>query len=270
MVEPPLRGGASRRTLRPVAELLAALTFLTRLPIPFTRTLDLPPMAVAMRMFPVAGALIGCLSALVLMLTKYAGLPALLAAAVTLAATAMLTGALHEDGLADVADGFGGGRSIEDRLAIMDDSRIGAYGTIALMLMFLARAAVLEQLYYLEPMTMAVALAAAAGFSRALIVDLMWATRPARSSGLSASVGRPSRRDALIALLVGGVGAFIAVSFAISPERAIIAIIAGGVALAAMRALAMRKIGGQTGDVCGATQVLTEIAMLSVLAASFG
>jgi adenosylcobinamide-GDP ribazoletransferase len=204
------------------------------------------------------------------MLANYAGLPALLAAAVTLAATAMLTGALHEDGLADVADGFGGGGSIEKRLAIMDDSRIGAYGTIALMLIFLARAAVLEQFYYKEPAAVIAALAAAAAFSRALLVDLLWATRPARSSGLSVSVGRPSRGDALASLLVGGVGSFIAISFTMSPERAIIAIIAGGLALAGVRALAMRKIGGQTGDVCGAAQVLAEIAMLSVLAASFG
>jgi adenosylcobinamide-GDP ribazoletransferase len=255
--------------LRPLAESLAALRFLTRLPIPFGRTLDMPPLAVAMRFFPVAGALIGLITAGVLVFGARLGLPALLAATAALAATALVTGALHEDGLADVADGFAGGSTREERLEIMQDSRIGAFGTIGLIIVYLARASVLEQIYY-KPAAAAIAvICAAAAFSRALIVDLMWATRPARSTGLSVMAGRPTRPDALFALLIGGIGAFLIGAWATSAGYAIIAIVAAGLVLAAMRALAMRKIGGQTGDVCGAAQVVTELAMLGVFAATF-
>ena len=132
--------------IRPFAETLAALHFLTRLPIPFVRTLDLPPLAEAMRFFPLAGAIIGAIISAVLIGANMLGLPSLLAAALALAAGVLVTGALHEDGLADVADGFGGGRTREHRLEIMRDSRIGTYGTIALCLTFIARAAIYETL----------------------------------------------------------------------------------------------------------------------------
>lgn len=256
--------------IRPFAETLVALRFLTRLPIPFVRTLDLPPLAEAMRFFPLAGAIIGAISSAVLIGANMLGLPSLLAAAFALAAGVLVTGALHEDGLADVADGFGGGRTREDRLEIMRDSRIGTYGTIALCLTFIARAAIYETLSGAQPLTIIALLAGAAAFSRSLIVDLLWATRPARSDGLSVFAGRPGKRSALFSLLTGGIGAAVAVGLVLSPEIAVIAIIAAGIMLAGMRALSMRQIGGQTGDVCGAVQVLTELTMLTVYAATIG
>ena len=102
------------------------------------------------------------------------------------------------------------------------------------------------------------------------MVDLLWATRPARSDGLSVFAGRPGKRSALFSLLTGGIGAAFAVGLALSPEIAVVAIIAAGIVLAGLRALAMRKIGGQTGDVCGAVQVLTELTMLTIYAATIG
>lgn len=263
---PPLPRAPSGR-FRPFAELLLALSFLTRLPIPFIRTLDLPPMSVAMRQFPLAGAIIGALSGAMLVTAKPLGLPALLAAALTLAITALMTGALHEDGLADVADGFGGGTTVEDRLAIMRDSRIGAYGTIALITAFMARAAIMEELFYRQPVAVILVLAAAAAFSRALVIDLLWATRPARSNGLSVSAGRPQKSDALFALLTGGAIAATGLSYAISLQAAVLSLVAGGLALGLVRAIAMKKIGGQTGDVCGAAQVISEIAILATAVA---
>ena len=89
--------------IRPFAETLVALRFLTRLPIPFVRTLDLPPLAEGMRFFPLAGAIIGAIISAVLIGANMLGLPSLLAAALALAAGVLVTGALHEDGLADVA-----------------------------------------------------------------------------------------------------------------------------------------------------------------------
>ena len=250
--------------IRPFAETLLALSFLTRLPIPFTRTLDMPPLAHAMRFFPLAGALIGSLIAGVLIGANMLGLPSLLAAVITLSVGTLVTGALHEDGLADVADGFGGGKTREARLEIMRDSRIGTYGTIALVLSFLGRAAIYETLSGEQPLTILALFAGSAAFSRALVVDLMWATRPARSDGLSVFAGRPSRRSALFSLITGGIGAALAAGVVLSPEISIFAIAAAGIMLMLMRALCMRLIGGQTGDVCGAVQVLTELTMLTV------
>lgn len=252
--------------LRPFASFLVALRFLTRLPVPFVRTLDPPPLRDSMAMFPVVGALIGAIAALGLILANLAALPDLFCAIVALAVAAAITGALHEDGLADVADGFGGGHTREDRLEIMKDSRIGAYGTLALCFAILARASLLTALLDLPPETVIVLMAGAAAFSRALMVDLLWATRPARTTGLAVLAGQPTRNVTLAALAIGGLGAGAGGSLMLSPEAGVLALVAAGVALAVVRAVAMRKIGGQTGDVCGAGQIIAETAMLMVYA----
>jgi adenosylcobinamide-GDP ribazoletransferase len=266
---PPVRNELLRG-FRPLAEVLVSLRFLTRLPIPFVRRLDPPPLAQSMRFFPIAGIIIGLLVGGLLAISQTFEFPSLFSAVLAVAAAIVLTGALHEDGLADVADGFGGGTSRERRLEIMRDSRIGAYGTLAMVLAVLAKVSLFEALQTLQPLELIILISVAAGFSRALVVDLLWATKPARSDGLSAMAGRPTRNGALIALLLGGGLAFFGGAFALSPEAAIFAIIAGGLTLAAVRALAMKMIGGQTGDVCGAVQVLSEIAMLAVYVVMIG
>jgi adenosylcobinamide-GDP ribazoletransferase len=257
-----------RGRVRPFASFLVALRFLTRLPVPFVRTLDPPPLRDSMAMFPVVGAVVGAISGGALIAANLAALPDLFCGLFALAAGAVVTGAFHEDGLADVADGFWGGHSREDRLDIMKDSRIGTYGTLTLCLTLLARASLLTALLDLPPLSIVALLAGAAAFSRALMVDLLWATRPARSSGLSALAGQPSRNTTLAALAIGGIGAGAAGVVLLSPQAGILALVAAGLTLALLRALAMRKIGGQTGDVCGAGQVLAETAMLTVYAAT--
>ena len=261
------RNGARHR-IRPVAELLVALRFLTRLPIPFVRTLDAPPLDAAMTMFPVAGAIIGALTGSVLILAGIAGLPELLTASLAIAVGLIITGALHEDGLSDVVDGFGGGHTREQRLDIMRDSRIGAYGALALGLLLMARASIYMSFLELPPWGAIILIASAAAFSRALMVDLLWATRPARADGLSVLAGRPTRNRTLVALALGGIGAGLGGSFVLAPAAGAVALIAAGLSLATVRALAMRKVGGQTGDVCGAAQVLSELAMLAVYGAA--
>jgi adenosylcobinamide-GDP ribazoletransferase len=254
---------------RPFASVLVAIRFLTRMPVPFVRTLDPPPLAEAMAMFPVAGAVVGLIVGGALVVSDQLGFPPLFSAALAIGLGVMTTGALHEDGLSDVADGFGGGTSQEQRLEIMRDSRIGAYGTIALVLALLARASLFMQL--LVAFTAAhviVLVACAAAFSRALMVDLLWATRPARRDGLSVMAGRPGRVTTLVALAIGGIGAGLAAAYMLNPAQAVLALVAGGISTAIVRGLAMRKIGGQTGDVCGAAQVISEIAMLAVYAAT--
>jgi adenosylcobinamide-GDP ribazoletransferase len=261
------RNGARHR-IRPVAELLVALRFLTRLPVPFVRTLDAPPLDAAMTMFPLAGAIIGALTGSVLILAGLAGLPELLTASLAIAVGLIITGALHEDGLSDVVDGFGGGHTREQRLDIMRDSRIGAYGALALGLLLMARASLYMSFLELPPWGAIVLIASAAAFSRALMVDLLWATRPARADGLSVLAGRPTRARTLVALALGGIGAGLGGAFVLAPAAGAVALIAAGLSLATVRALAMRKVGGQTGDVCGAAQVLSELAMLAVYGAA--
>ena len=113
-----------------------AVAFLTRLPMPHPQGPMPPNFVRAHRMFPVVGALIGAAVGLICLALRYLGVPDLAAAALALGASAILTGALHEDGLADVADGFGGGRDRAAKLEIMRDSRLGTYGAVVLMVSF--------------------------------------------------------------------------------------------------------------------------------------
>lgn len=259
---------AHQGRFRPFASFLVSLRFLTRLPVPFVRTVDPPRLKDSMAMFPVVGALVGAIAAGALILANMAGLPDLFCALFALALMAMVTGAFHEDGLADVADGFGGGATREERLEIMRDSRIGAYGTLTLVITVMARASLLTALLDLPPAAIVVLTAGAAAFSRALMVDLLSTTRPARANGLSVLAGQPTRRTGLMAIAIGGFAAGLGAYVFLSWTIALLALAAAGLALGTVRALAMRKIGGQTGDVCGASQVMAETAMLAVYAAA--
>jgi adenosylcobinamide-GDP ribazoletransferase len=257
-----------RGRFRPFAEFLVALRFLTRLPAPFIRTVDPPRLKDAMAMFPVVGLITGGLTAGALILAHELRLPDLFCGFLAIGFGLLLTGAFHEDGLADLADGFGGGTTREDRLRIMKDSHIGAYGTLALVVTIPARAALLAGLLNLPPLAILVLMAGAAAFSRALMVDLLSSTRPARNDGLAVQAGQPSRQTGLLAIVVGGLAAGLGAWSVLSWQVAVISLIAALLAIATIRALAMRKIGGQTGDVCGAGQVMAETAMLAVFVAA--
>lgn len=267
--QPPPEHLSRRGRIRPVAELVHALRFLTRLPIPFASTIDPPPLSQSMRLFPVAGALIGAAGGAALAGFSMAGLPSLLAAALAASLGLLVTGALHEDGLADTADGFGGGKSRERRLEIMRDSHIGSYGVLALVAAMLVRVAVYEDLSGLPPLAIIGVLAACAAFSRALMVDLLWATRPARSDGLSVHAGTPGRNGAAFAIITAA-ALTLATGLLVSPESGLVALAAGLAVTAYMRRLTVKMIGGQTGDVCGAVQVLSELAMLIAFVATSG
>lgn len=250
---------------RPVAELIASLTFLTRLPVPFARTLDPPPLRASMRLFAVTGALIGLIYGAVLYGLHSLGVPDLLASALAITAGLLLTGALHEDGLADTVDGFGGGKDRLQRLAIMSDSQIGSYGTLALVMAVAVRGLAYAELLAIAPWTLLAITAACGAFSRSMVVDLMWSTSSAKTDGLSAFAGRPSRNTALSAIFSGMIFVGIA-GYMFHWESALFAIAAAACTAALVRFSAMRLIGGQTGDVCGAVQVLSELAMLVIFA----
>src|ERR1700677_2723291 len=135
---------------RAAGDVLSSLRFFTRLPLP-TRETEPPDWAQIAWSAPFAGAIVGAIGGLALVVANELSLPPFLAATLAIAALALTTGALHEDGLADVADGFGGGSTREAKLAIMRDSRIGAFGAIALVLSLLLRVGALASLQRHSP-----------------------------------------------------------------------------------------------------------------------
>lgn len=238
-----------------IDEARAAIAFLTRLPVG-GRTCALPDCAWA---FPLAGLLAGLAGALVWLLAGTLNLPAAAAGLLALAAMALLTGALHEDGLADMADGLGGSTR-ERRLDIMRDSRIGSFGVLALIF---ALGLKLAALLALPGEAVPAALVAAAGLSRALAVALLCLLPAARVDGLGASAAAPAPAQALVALGL----ALLAALALFGPAACLAALFCAGLAAAAVAVTARRAFGGQTGDVLGAQIVLAETAALLALAA---
>ena len=239
----------------------AALALLTRLPLPASLARHFDRGAQAAWAYPLAGvavALVGTLGAVPLLAF---GLPTGAAALTSLAAMVLVTGALHEDGLADAVDGFWGSWTRERRLEIMRDSRIGSYGVIALVLSLLARWFALTSIWALPGLLQAIgALITAAALSRAVMPVLMATLPHARSDGLSRQVGRAPSHAAWLAVLLALVIAVIC-SGAEALGAVIVALLAG----LAVRWLARSKIGGQTGDILGAGQQLAEVAVLFAL-----
>jgi adenosylcobinamide-GDP ribazoletransferase len=264
---PPTSETPSR--FRPFAEILFSLGFLSRLPVPFTKTLDPPALAQSMRFFAFAGAIIGALNGVLLVGLHFLHVPSLMAAAIACLFGIVITGGLHEDGLADSADGVFGGKDRDQRLAIMRDSRIGSFGAMALITCLCARIGAYDALFGLSPLVVISITAGVGAFSRAMVVDLLWATRAARTDGLSVLAGRPGRNAALFAIFTGGALTLAAGSF-IKVESGVIAILAATAMTGVLRRIAMRMIGGQTGDICGATQVLVEITMLAIFTSMIG
>lgn len=229
-----------------------AAVFLTRLPLPDAGTGDL---ARSMRAFPLVGAGLG-LGAAAFAWAAASVLPALPAALLAVLALALATGALHEDGLADLADGLGARGDRERRLEVMRDSRSGAFGVLALIFTVGLRATALAAI----PMgwSQCAALVAACALSRALIPAAMQVMGPARRDGLGAGAGCP---DATITATAAGLGLLACLAgLGLSGTLAVLlaALAAGG----AVVWIARRALGGYTGDVLGAVQQATEIGVL--------
>jgi adenosylcobinamide-GDP ribazoletransferase len=243
-------------------DLLNAARLLTRLPLGSAAARGAAQSAShPARCYPLVGLGIGAASAAAFLLASWLALPPFAAALAALAASILLTGALHEDGLADVADGFGGGRDRQSKLAIMRDSRIGSYGVLALALVLAARGGSLTAIT--SPCTAVAALVAAHTLSRAGLATLMWALPPARSDGLAAATGRPGGSDAAIAALLGLAAALLL----LGPGIGLLAVLVVVMLQAGLALRARRQIGGVTGDVLGAAQQLGEVAVLLVACA---
>lgn len=246
--------------MRLLTDISAALMLLTRLPLPKGLSPATPPGPGSAWAWPVAGGLVGILSAAGGTIALALGLAPGLAAAMVVVVQVMATGGLHEDGLADTADGLWGGGSPVRRLDIMRDSRIGSYGVLALILSVLLRWLALSLLAQAGALLAGVIIASA--LSRAPMAVVMSALPHARSDGLSRLVGRPSGATAGIGIAVAAATAL----FLWPASLPALALITPLPALWLAR-LARQKIGGQTGDILGASQQLTEIAALLTLSA---
>ena len=234
-----------------------ALAFSTRLPVGRFAPAG-GNLAQAVWALPIAGLLVGIVGAAVYALAHRLGLPPWPAAALALAATLVVTGALHEDGLADTADGFGGGAAREQKLAIMRDSRIGTYGVCALALALLLRASAVAALA--APGAVAAALIASHTAGRAAVPLLMLFVGPARADGLSYAAGRPAPAGVVAAVVIGLVVLVAGLGFVHAIEAAVLLV----VVVALMGWLSVRQVGGQTGDVLGALEQVGEIVILLV------
>jgi adenosylcobinamide-GDP ribazoletransferase len=242
------------------SDLRVAAAFLTRLPIRQEEPGRLSALPRAARCFPLVGLGIGLAAGVVYAVAIELVLPPILAAVLAVAAAVLVTGALHEDGLADTADGFGGGGDREAKLRIMRDSRIGTYGVAALLLAFALRVAGLAALG--DSGEVVAVLIACHAASRAFVVVVMWREPSARSDGLAASAGRPGDMATAWAAALG-----VLVTLVFVGLDAFIAIGAGAAVALLIARLARRQIGGITGDVLGAVQQGTEVALLLAIVA---
>lgn len=243
-----------------LAEVQLAIMLLTRLPA--GKMAHAPGIGAAAWAFPLAGALVGGISAAVLAGALAVGVAPALAAGLALAAGVMASGGLHEDGLADVADGFGGGRTPARKLEIMRDSQIGSYGGLALVFSLGLRWQGLAILALQGWQIAACALIALAISSRAALgCALLWMPA-ARADGMGKSASVTTLPRAIAGLALG----FIAMATIIGPILALWVLLAQVLVQLAFSRVAMRQIGGQTGDVLGAMQQLAEVAGWLVLA----
>jgi adenosylcobinamide-GDP ribazoletransferase len=237
-------------------DIAVAFSLLSRIPVHPDPDAAETRAAAAAWAWPIVGATHGAIAGVLGSIALALGAPAGVTAALALAVLVVLSGAMHEDGLADCADGLGGGRDRDHRLAIMKDSRIGAYGAVALTLALLARWSGIEALT--EAGCLFWPLVAIGAASRLPMIWAMAFMASARDNGLSASVGLPPPGSLAVAsvlvlvlsLLVFGLGAVPLLFWTI-------------VAPLPIYLLADRLIGGQTGDVLGGGQQMSEIAALA-------
>jgi adenosylcobinamide-GDP ribazoletransferase len=243
-----------------LVDLRTAVTFLTRIPLPYPEGTPPANLARAQRVFPLVGAAIGAAVGLFYLGLRIVGVPDLAGAGLALAASVLLTGALHEDGLADVADGFGGGGDVAAKLDIMRDSRLGTYGVLALMVSFVVK---LSALGALADTNVVQSLIVAHTLSRGMLPLISMSLPMARPDGLAANAGRPDLTTVATAGLLALIIGLLLLPLA---EALLAAFMAIAVAIG-MGWLAQRQIGGQTGDVLGATEQIGEVAILVLLAA---
>ena len=244
-----------------LTELKLGFMFLTRLPLAHDAPVAKGELAQALWTAPLVGIVVGLAGAIVFSVALAFQVPLLPAAVLTVAVTTVMTGGLHEDGLADLADGFGGGATRERKLEIMRDSRIGTYGVCALILSYMLRVFAMAELG--DNAAVLPALIAAHAGARAGIPVFMQLVPSARADGLSADAGAPTSVVSSVAALIGAV----VLVACLGIKAGIVALLLLGAAGIIMAWLCRQQIQGQTGDVLGAFEQAGEMIVLLVAAA---
>jgi adenosylcobinamide-GDP ribazoletransferase len=239
-----------------LSNLAAAVSFLTRIPV---RLREEPSMTAAVPWFPVVGAGVGMIvGAIAAGMAELVPMP--VAAAVAVLVGVLVTGAFHEDGLADVADAFAGGWTVEQRLRILKDPLHGSYGVAALCGTIVLRIVALASL---GPAAAFAGAVAAHTLGRGAAVGLMGTVRVATAGGLGADYARSlPRRSAVI-----GVAASVAITAVAAGWWVAVLVAVAAASAAVVGWLAIRKIGGVTGDVLGAAEQVAECAVLVAVTA---
>ena len=242
-------------------DLYFSVVFLTRLPGPPWVEAAKRPLATSMWAFPIVGVLIAAVGGAVFGFCNLLGLPIFVAALFTVVTMIIATGGLHEDGLSDLADGVWGGADPQQRLSIMSDSRIGAYGTIALITSVGSRTAAIAAIS--DPTLVLGALVATCAVSRGMMPIIMMVSRPAKEDGLGASAGTPAKSTCAVSLLLA-----FTITMLSAPGGWLICMIAAAMGTLLVCWLAQRALGGYTGDTIGASQQLAEMFALAIIASA--
>lgn len=240
---------------REAVSFLLAVQFLTRLPVPASKLWSPERMAGAVKYYPMVGIIVGGISAVAFWIASFFA-PALPAVLLAIAVGLLLTGAFHEDGLADTFDGIGGGQTKDRALEIMKDSRLGTYGTLALGVTLAIKAGALVAL----PAALLVsAIVAGHGLSRLSSVLVIATSSYVRGEGTDKPVAGAVSTIGLVVALLNGMA--IVLTWLLFWSAPSIAFALGGLVLGhvLMRSLFERKLGGYTGDTLGAVQQVSEI-----------
>ncbi len=245
----------------------ASIAFLTRLPVAIEYIR--PHISSAVRGFPIVGLIVGLFSGLVFWLATTFGIGANIAGFLSITASFAITGGLHEDGLADVADGFGGGWSRERKLEIMRDSSIGTYGTFALIISVAIRGLGYGQILGNDAGLLHTLLvfSAVGALSRTSIVYMMHKLNAARTDGRAVEAGRPSKSAMKSTMIIGAGSALLLVSLSMGFSPAVLMLFSAVAAYLLVRYICLGQIGGYTGDVLGALQQISEVFAVILLVA---
>ncbi len=239
-----------------LCDVAAAFILLTRIPLPWSKLTSLAPdMNRGLWAYPLVGFCVSAIGAVVLYGAHLLSLPSLLGAALALVAMIFTTGAFHEDGLADVADGFGGGFGRDRKLEIMRDSRTGAYGTIAVVMSLALRLLALGHMSLVPGIA---ALLVSGAVSRFWILAMLKMLPPARQEGVGTAAGVPSARQ----MLTAGAICLVVLILLLPLSYVLPVVTVAALSFLGVAFISHRQVGGYTGDVLGAVQQVSEIAIL--------
>lgn len=246
-------------------DISAAFMLLTRIPMGRLRASPetTPDLNRCLWAYPLVGMVVSLIGAFIYWGATELSIPQTPAIILSLAAIIFTTGAFHEDGLADVADGFGGGTTRENKLEIMRDSRIGTYGGLALIISIGLK---ITSLATLPASYLMIALIIGAMISRFMIIVALLLLSPARKESLSVEAGKPSVHSLLVAAIMSTTPAIMFVGL----RTTFIAFAVAAIATAILCRIAYKQVGGFSGDILGAVQQLSEISIFIALAALWG